>query len=873
MQSSQARRAFLDFFRQRGHLIMPSSSLVPHNDPTVLLTTAGMQQMIPYFLGAEATPGPRLVSVQKCFRTTDIDEVGDASHLTFFEMLGNFSVGDYFKEGAIRFAWEFMTEVLGLDPDRIWPTTHPDDAVGWDLWRDAIGLPESRLTKLDDNWWGPPGLTGPCGPDSEIYYDLGPEHDPNPAARPGDSERFLEVWNLVFMEYFQDAEGQRTPLPRQNIDTGMGLERLCTILQQTPSIYETDLFLPFIHEAARLTNRVYGRDPAADYGLRVLADHGRAITFLIGDGVLPSNEGRGYILRRILRRAVRYGRQLGLEQPFLGQICAVVIDRIGEHYDALPARAEHILRVIRLEEDQFGRTLASGLTRFSGLAGTLAAEGRTEVSGIEAFRLYDTYGFPIDLTLDLARERGLTVGLEEYESAMIAQRESGRAAQRFREASHQALEFYGTQGLPPTDFLGYTESEADGVILALLGPDGPLPVAEAGQVVEVVLDRTPFYGEAGGQVGDTGLLANERGRMIVDDTQRPAPGLIAHRGRVLEGFLEVGAIVTASIDADRRDDIKRNHTATHLIHRALHLVLGAHATQAGSLVAPDRLRFDFNQMRPLGQDQVRQIEQIANEAVRRDDPVTWSLMPVSEALASGAMALFGEKYGDVVRVVRVGDFSRELCGGTHVDSTGQIGPVLIVTETSIGTGIRRVEALTGRGADQHVAGLRTTLSELSGLLRAPASEVVAGVRGLHERLRESERTIQTLQGHLARLRAADMLALAETVDGVRVLARRAEVDSIDALKQQGDQVRDRLGTAVVALGAVVNNRPALLVMASKDAVARGVNAGTLVKQIAGAMGASGGGRPDIAQAGGGDPAQLDAALAQARTLVEAQLVR
>jgi alanyl-tRNA synthetase len=544
---------------------------------------------------------------------------------------------------------------------------------------------------------------------------------------------------------------------------------------------------------------------------------------------------------------------------------------MSDHYTDLKARADHIQRVVLLEEEQFGRTLATGLTRFEGLATSLAAEGKTEVSGIEAFRLYDTYGFPIDLTLDLARERNLTVGLEEYESAMIAQRESGRAAQRSKEVGAQVQAYYGAQQLPPTDFLGYTEAEATATILALIGPDGPLPVAEAGQAVEVVLDRTPFYAEAGGQVGDTGLLANERGRFLVEDTQRPAAGLIAHRGRVLEGFLEVGATVAAGVDAARRVDIERNHTATHLIHRALHLTLGPHATQAGSLVAPDRLRFDFAQMKPLRREQVREVEQIANEAVRRDDPVTWSIMPLKEAMASGAMALFGEKYGDEARVVRIGDFSRELCGGTHVATTGQIGQILVTSEASVASGVRRIEALTGAGADAHVAELRETISDLTGLLRTP--EVVPAVRALQERLRDSEREVQALEGRLAGVKASELAAAAQSIDGVRVLAARTEAASGEALKQMGDQLRDRLGTSVVVLGAVVDGRPSLLAMASRDAVAKGANAGALVRELAGRMGGGGGGRPDMAQAGGGDPARLDGALSQAAELVEAQLTK
>ena len=873
MESSQIRRSFVDYFIRQGHLALPSSSLVPHNDPSVLLTTAGMQQMVPFFLGHEQPPAPRLVTVQKCFRTGDIDQIGNQRTLTFFEMLGNFSVGDYFKEDAIRFAWEFLTQVVGLDGSRLWPTTHPDDEVAWSVWLNEIGIPEDRLTKLEDNWWDRGPGSGPCGPDSEIYFDRGPEHGCGAAdCRPGcDCERYLEIWNLVFMEFYEHPDLTRTPLPRKNIDTGMGLERLTMVLQGAPSIYETDLFMPIMRQAAEIAGVEYGQDERADFALRVIGDHSRAVTFLVADGVLPSNEGRGYILRRILRRAVRYGRALGLTEPFLTRTCQVAIDQMGDAYEELRARAEHILRIVRLEEEQFGRTLAAGLSRFEGLAEHLASQGATEMPGLEAFRLYDTYGFPIDLTLELARERGLTVGMEEFDSAMAAQREAGRSAQRFREASHQALEFYGAQRLPGAEFLGYTEAEISASILAILTPDGPVSVVEAGQAVEIVLDRTPFYAEAGGQVGDTGALHGERGRMMVEDTQRPVQGLIAHRGRVAEGFLQVGDRVTAAIDAVRRLHIQRNHTATHLVHRALHLVVGPHATQAGSLVAPDRLRFDFSHLAAVTPEEFRQVEQVANEVVRRDEPVQATIMPLREAMASGAMALFGEKYGDEVRVVSIGDFSRELCGGTHMPTTGQIGAIALTGEASIGSGVRRVEAVTGAGAEQYTAGLRALTNGLSALLRVPPSELERAVIGLQERVRAGERTVEQLQTRLAANQAGGLLEKTQRVNGVNVLAARVEASSMEALKQMGDRLRDQLSPVVVVLGALVNDRPTLLAMASREVVGQGVSAGALVKQVAGAMGGGGGGRPEMGQAGGGDPARLDLALDQVKALVEAQL--
>ncbi|HEX5506043.1 MAG TPA: alanine--tRNA ligase, partial [Thermomicrobiales bacterium] len=703
-----------------------------------------MQQMIPFFLGLESPPDVRLCSVQKCFRTVDIDEVGDASHLTFFEMLGNFSVGDYFKEGAILFAWELMTRDFGIPRDRLWVTVYPTDETARAVWRDQIGVPPERIVADETNWWGPVGATGPCGPDSELHYDRGPEHgcgqpDCSPVCdRPG-CNRFLEVWNLVFMEFYRDDRGVDTPLPRPNIDTGMGLERLAMVLQGQESVYETDLYLPIVARAADLAGVEYGADERADRALRVLADHSRAVTFLLADGVLPGNEGRGYILRRVLRRAVRYGRLLGLERPFLSETAQVVIDIMGDRYPELRARRDYIFRIIRHEEEAFGRTLAHGLSRFEVLAAGVKAEGRATIPGAEVFRLYDTYGFPFDLTVELAREQGLEIDRAEFDEAMQAQRVLSRGASRFAQESHRDLELYAGLRLPPTDFLGYDEDRAGGAVLAIVGPDGPLEAAEAGQRVEVILDRTPFYAEAGGQVGDTGTLAGGDGRLRVEDTQRPVPGLTAHRGVVAEGVIRVGDTVEAAIDAERRADIRRNHTATHLLHRALRLVLGTHAQQAGSLVAPDRLRFDFTHLQALAPEELQRVGDIANAAVLAAEPVYAEWMDQPAALATGAMALFGEKYGDTVRVVTVEEVSKELCGGTHVGNTGEIGPILLTGESSVASGVRRIEALTGRGALAYLQQVQSATDALYAQFRTRAPEQLpVQVDGLRGRIRDLE---------------------------------------------------------------------------------------------------------------------------------------
>ena len=879
MSGEELRRRFIAFFEERGHLHVPSSSLVPHNDPTVLLTTAGMQQMTPYFIGLEQPPAQRMVSVQKCFRTVDIDEVGDESHCTFFFMLGNFSVGDYFKRESLRWSWEFFTEVLGIPAERLYPTVHPDDEDAYRIWRDEIGVPAERIGKLDDNWWGPVGPAGPNGPDSEIYFDRGPEHGCGaPDCAPGcDCERYLEVWNNVFMEFLQAPDGSRTPLPRQHVDTGMGLERLAMVMQGARSVYDIDLYQAIIQRVAARAGVTYGIDAETDRALRIIADHARGGTFLIADGVLPGNEGRSYVLRRLLRRAVRAGRKLGLAGPFLADVAGVVIEQFARHHPELTERRSQIEKVLGYEEESFGRTLSAGMVRFQGLVEDLAREaaerGETvaqALPGREVFRLYDTYGFPFDLTLELAREQGLEVDRTGFEQALAEQREISRggAAEAFRDRARSRAEIYVALAGGPTEFLGYTKTSGEGRILGLAGPDGPLEEAEAGQPIEVVLDRTPFYGESGGQIGDTGAIRTDTGVINIDDTFKPTPDVHVHRGTVAEGFVRAGEPARAEIDRERRQAIRRNHTATHLLHRALRMTLGTETRQAGSLVAPDRLRFDFTALEAVPAAQLERVAEIVNREIARNAPVTTAVKPYREAVEDGAMALFGEKYGETVRVVGIPDFSQELCGGTHVAMTGEIGPFLIVSEGSVAAGVRRIEAVTGDGAIERMLTQARVLDESGRALRATWSEVPAGIESLQERLRGLERENERLRGQLAGARAGDMLDRAIEVNGLRVLAARADVDGKEALRQMGDRLRDRMGSGVVVLGAVIEGRPSLLAMVTPDLVARGVKAGDIVRETAAIVDGRGGGRPELAEAGGKDAAKLDQALAAVPGIVE-----
>ncbi|MCC6703521.1 MAG: alanine--tRNA ligase, partial [Thermomicrobiales bacterium] len=833
MTGNEVREAFVKFFESKNHRELPSSSLVPHNDPTVLLTTAGMQQMTPFFLGLETPPHNRLVSVQKCFRTVDIDEVGDESHCTFFFMLGNFSIGDYFKKESLAWSWEFLTEVMGLPADRLYPTVHTDDDESFRIWRDEIGVPAERIGWLEDNWWGPVGPTGPNGPDSEIYFDLGPEFsDGRPDEKPGDGNRYLEIWNNVFMQFMQHEDGSRTPLPRPNVDTGMGLERLTMVMQMVNSIYDSDLYQTIIQTVAGLADVQYGVDEKTDRALRVIADHSRSATFLISDGVLPGNEGRSYILRRILRRAIRQGRALGLSGPFLAEVSHVVISQFGAWHPNLHERQSQIVRVLTHEEESFGRTLTAGEARFDALVTQLRESGETMVPGREVFRLYDTFGFPFDLTVELAQEAGLSVDQAGFDTEMEKQRAASRSADAFKDAARNRAELYVSLAGQKTEFLGYADESADGTILALVGPDGSVESAEAGQPIEVILNRTPFYGESGGQIGDKGSIRTDTGLINIDDTFRPTPDLFVHRGTVAEGFVRVGESARAEIDASRRQSIRRNHTATHLLHRALRIVLGEETHQAGSLVAPERLRFDFTSLEAMTADQVRRVAEIVNTEIARNTPVDTDIKAYADAVEGGAMALFGEKYGDTVRVVQIPGFSTELCGGTHVRATGDIGPFVVVAEGSVAAGVRRIEALTGDAAIERMLSQQRLIEDLARDLRVTWSEVPGAVSAIHDKSRAADREIERLQGRLAGAQAGNLLDSVVEIDGIKVLAAVVPIDSRDAMRQLGDRLRDQLGSGVVVLGSVIGDAPSLIAMVTKDVVGRGVKAGDIVREIA-----------------------------------------
>ncbi|MGI8854215.1 MAG: alanine--tRNA ligase [Thermomicrobiales bacterium] len=872
MDSETIRQTFVEYFTKHDHRYLPSASLIPPSDTGSLLTIAGMQQITPFFLGLEKPPSPRLVTVQKCFRTGDIEEVGDESHGTFLEMLGNFSVGDYFQHDAITFAWDLLTNGYGIDAERMYPTIFPADEDARRIWHEVIGLPLDRIVvtanPVEDNWWTP-GPTGPNGPCSEVHIDRGRQYGADyPVGRPGDDVRYLEVWNLVFMAYSRSADGKNIPLEQKNIDTGMGLERLAIILQDVPTFYETDLHVPIIAKAAQVAGVAYGRDAKIDRALRIISDHSRGVTFLIADGVLPSNEGRGYVLRRVLRRLIRQGRLLGIERPFVTETVGAVIDKMARSYPELREREGHILRVVEREEETFGRTLQAGLGRFSTLTQDLQRRGDTEIPGEQAFRLYDTFGFPPDLTRELANEQGLTIDEAGFDAAMQAQREQSRSRASFDKAAMATMQTIGALGLDATVFLGYEATEAEATIVAIVGDDGAQAGAEAGENVTIFLDRTPYYAESGGQVGDTGLITAEAGLFAVVDTRRPNVGLIAHRGQVTEGSFRVGDVITAAVDFARRNAIRRNHTATHLIHRALHIVLGEHAKQAGSLVAPDRLRFDFTHSGALSPDELKRVAELASDQVLADTPVETTSQSYDEAVAAGAMALFGEKYGDVVRVVRVGDYSRELCGGTHVRRTGEIGPVVIVGEESSAAGVRRIEALTGVPAIEYIGSLQALVGQLAAEFRGKAEELPDRIHAQREQLRAKDREIEFLKAQAARASTGSLVDQATHVDGATVLVARVETGDLATL---GDQLRDQLGPSVIVLGAVNNGKAQILALVSTDLVTRGISAGAILAEAAPLVGGRGGGREQRAQGGGPNGNALDAALEAARTLIMARL--
>ncbi len=870
MNSDELRRTFLSFYESKGHLVIPSSSLIPIGDPTLLLTSAGVVQIKPFFTGEAKAPAPRIASCQKCFRTTDIDSVGDADHLTFFEMLGNFSVADYFKKEAIDWAWELVTERLKLPPEKLWVSVFLSDDESYELWR-ALGVPEERLVRYDEseNWWGPPGDSGPCGPCTEIYYDFGEElscgkPDCGPAC---DCNRFTEFYNLVLTEYYQDTGGNRTPLPSGNIDTGMGLERTAAIMQGVTNVYDTDGFQAIMGKVSGVTGRTYGSDKETDAAMRVLAEHARGTTFLISDGVVPGNEGRGYVLRRILRRAVTFARKLGVREPVLVTIAETVIENMREAYPDLERNREFILKVIEQEEARFHDTLDAGMSHLD----EIVADGSNGsiIEATDVFRLYDTYGFPPELTEEVAADHGFSVDMKGFEREMEAQRVRSRSAKAF--AKDKMSEAYAAVGLGATRFTGYETLAGESVVVGLLREGVSVQRVGGGEELEVVTMETPFYAEGGGQVGDRGEITGPDGRFIVEDTQATMLGFYVHRGRVVDGEMVVGDPVTMAVDSGHRRESARNHTATHLLHAALRQVLGQHVRQAGSLVAPDRLRFDFTHPVGLGRADLHDIRNLVNEKISSDLEITKDEAPYAEAISRGALAFFGDKYPDVVRLVSMGDgvdrFSFEVCGGTHVGRTGEVWNFQVTNEGSIGSGLRRIEAVTGGSVQDLLVRRYDLVEELSAQLKSPAEEIADKVAALVEE-RDSERgRADRLERDAARRDAEGLLGQVQDVDGARVVAARVDAPNVETMREMGDFLKAKLGSVFVVLASVINDRPMFVAMTTPDLVAKGVHAGSIVKQVAKVAGGGGGGSPEMAQAGGKDKSKVSAALEEVARLV------
>ena len=870
--STEVRELFLDFFGNKGHLRVPSSSLIP-NDPTVLLTTAGMQQMIPYFLGRETPPALRLTSAQKCFRTTDIDIVGNERTLTFFEMLGNFSVGDYFKREAVAFAWEFLTQVVKLPAERLHPTVHPEDNEAPKWWSEIAGIPDEGIVRLEDNWWGPPGASGPCGPDSEVYYDRGVEHGCGRAdCKPGcDCERFLEIWNLVFMEFYQDIDGTRTPLPKKNIDTGLGLERLSMILQGKESVFDTDSFRVIIDRIASLANTTYGKDSKIDTSLRVITDHTRALVFLAADGVLPSNEGRGYIFRRILRRAVRHGKLLGLDKPFLAEAADTVINLMRGHYVELGLQRDRIVEILSLEEKKFGQTLNAGMYLLNNLIEDLKQRGHSAIPGEDAFKLYDTHGFPLELTQELASEQGFTVDVSGFEQSMQQQQERSRSASAFTQGRDDEALSEVRKRVGPTEFTGYQGITGTSKVVGLVVDGVEVDSISAPQDALVILDVTPFYAESGGQVGDRGDLSGSMGVFQVQDTRRPLKGLIVHNGRISEGFMRVGDSVQANVIAQRREDTMRNHSATHLLHKALRDIIGPQVEQRGSLVEPERLRFDFACPRALTAQEIALVDEQINRWIRDDLPIRTNIVPLQEALMTGAMALFGEKYENEVRVVSMGK-SIELCGGTHCSSTGQIGLYITIQETSIAAGIRRIEALTGRGAESYLRERSSLVEVISAKLQTQPDVLETRVEQLVQELATARRQIAQFHREAAQRQTEELARKAQEVTGVSVVATSVDVPDEKVLREMGDMVLNKLELpGVVVLAGSFQDRVGIQVSVSTELTKRGLHAGKIASAVGQRLGGKGGGRPESAQGGGKNKAELGAALNMVTKLVSEAL--
>ena len=877
---NELRKMFLEFFESKGHLAMKSFSLIPHNDKSLLLINSGMAPLKPYFTGAEIPPRRRVTTCQKCIRTGDIENVGKtARHGTFFEMLGNFSFGDYFKHEAIAWSWEFLTQVVGLDPNRLYPSIYQDDDEAFDIWNKEIGIPADRIFRFgkEDNFWE--HGAGPCGPCSEIYYDRGEKYGTGPEdVMGGEGDRFMEVWNVVFSQFNNDGHGNYTDLIQKNIDTGMGLERLAVVCQDVASLFDVDTNRALMDEVGTLAHCRYEEDDKKDVSLRIIADHVKSCTFMASDGIMPSNEGRGYVFRRLLRRAARHGRILGIEGNFMTKLAQVVIDLSKDGYPELEEKKDMILRVIDQEEERFANTIDKGLEILADLEKDMEAKGTKVLAGEDAFKLYDTYGFPIDLTKEILDDKGLTVDEEGFHKAMQVQRETARSARKTtnymgRDDIYQKLDASLTSA-----FVGYDKLEAESRLTALVrlasdeeGEDEITDAVTDGEKACVITSETPFYGTMGGQVGDRGVIESANGKFEVEDTIHLQGGKIGHIGHMVSGMFQTGEAVTLKVDEENRALIGRNHSATHILHKALRTVLGTHVEQAGSLVTRDRLRFDFTHFSAMTPAEIKEVEAIVNKEIRAALPVVTDVMGLEDAKKTGAMALFGEKYGDKVRVVRMGDFSTELCGGTHVKNTSEISCFKILSEAGVAAGVRRIEALTSDGLIHHYENVEQELHAAAAAAKSTPADLQTKIESMMEEIKALHSENEKLKSKLAKEAMGDVMDQVQDVKGVKVLAVRADGVDMNGLRNLGDQLKEKIGEGVVVIASVLDGKVNLMAAVTDEAQKKGAHAGNLIKAIAGLVGGGGGGRPNMAQAGGKKPEGVADALAKVAEVVSEQV--
>lgn len=872
---NQLRKMFLEFFESKGHLALKSFSLVPHNDKSLLLINSGMAPLKPYFTGQEIPPRRRVTTCQKCIRTGDIENVGKtARHGTFFEMLGNFSFGDYFKEEAIQWTWEFLTEVVGLDPNRLYPSVYVDDDEAFEIWNKKIGIPAERIFKFgkEDNFWE--HGSGPCGPCSEVYYDRGEKYGcGKPDCTVGcDCDRYMEIWNDVFTQFDNDGNGNYTELEQKNIDTGMGLERLASVVQDVDSIFDVDTIKALRDHVCRLADAEYGKEYNSDVSIRVITDHIRSVTFMISDGIMPSNEGRGYVLRRLLRRACRHGRLLGIEKGFLPELAETVIEGSKDGYPELEEKKEFILKVISKEEEQFNKTIDQGLGILSDMIGKMEAEGTKTLGGEDAFRLYDTYGFPLDLTKEILEEKGMDVDEEGFRECMEVQRKKARDAREVTNYMGADVTVY--ESIDPnvtSTFVGYDRLSHESEVTVLTTETEIVDALSDGEKGTIFVQETPFYATSGGQEADTGYIRTAEGEFRVEDTVKLLGGKIGHVGVMTKGMIKTGDKVTLEVDAKKRALSARNHSATHLLQKALRTVLGTHVEQAGSSVNEDRLRFDFTHFSAMTPEELKKVEEIVNEKIAAALPVVVKNMPIEEAKKTGAQALFGEKYGDIVRVVNMGDFSIEFCGGTHVQNTSEIAAFKIISETGVAAGVRRIEALTSEGLMKYYDELEEKLKNAAHLLKATPDNLADKITHLMSENKALHSEVESLKSRMAQDAVGDVMDQVKEVKGVKLLA--AEVDGVDmnGLRDLGDQLKEKLGDGVVVLASANDGKVSLMATATEGAMQKGAHAGNLVKGIAGCVGGGGGGRPNMAQAGGKNPAGIKDALEKAAEVLEGQI--